>query len=79
MNSIPDLREQLERAEGDELVELLDIFDVRVSYHKPAQTLDMSVLLNSDYPNRPDASAIGDGSQGSEIAGAGFEPATFGL
>lgn len=78
LNSIPDLREQLETAEGDELIELLDLFDVRISYDKPAQTLMLSVLLNSDFPNPPDPTAAGYWSQGFEIAGAGFgrRPAT---
>jgi hypothetical protein len=72
LNSIPDLREQWERAEGDELIELLDIFDVMISYDKPAQSLMTSVLLSSDFPNRPGAGVTGDWSQGSGIAGAGF-------
>jgi hypothetical protein len=71
LNSIPDLREQLERAEGEELIELLDLFDVRVSYDKPGQILMLSVLLNSDFPNPPDATTTGYWSQGFEIAGAG--------
>jgi site-specific DNA recombinase len=79
LNSIPDLREQLEQAAGEELIELLDLFDVRISYDKPGQTLITSVLLSSDFPNPPDAEETGDWSQDCEIAGAGFEPATFGL
>lgn len=69
LNSIPDLREQLENAEGAELIELLDLFDVTISYDKPGQTLMLSVLLNSDSPNPPDAAATGYWSQGFEIAG----------
>ena len=80
LNSIPaDMHERWERAEGEELIELLDLVDMTIIYDKPAQTLELSVLLNSDFANRPDAAATGERSQGSGIAGAGFEPATFGL
>jgi hypothetical protein len=80
LNSIPDdMHERWEKAEGRELIDLLEIFDARISYDKPAHTLDLSVLLTSDFPNPPDAAATENWSQGFEIAGAGFEPATFGV
>jgi hypothetical protein len=57
----------------------LELFDVRISYDKPAHILDLGVLLISDFPSPPEAATTDDWSQGSDIAGAGFEPATFGL
>ncbi|MGC1164789.1 MAG: recombinase family protein [Solirubrobacterales bacterium] len=77
---IPDLREALGQAEGEELIELLDAFDVAVSYDKPGRTLELSALLANDFVSSPDAKRPPDGrSRNSCIAGAGFEPATFGL
>ena len=78
--SIPDLREALTQADGEELIELLDAFDVAVSYDKPGRTLELSALLASDFISSPNAKRPPGGrSQDSSIAGAGFEPATFGL
>lgn len=61
-------------------MELLDAFDVTVSYDKPRRRLDMSAaiesnLLADDVPATPAGRAR---SQGSDIAGAGFghNPAT---
>jgi hypothetical protein len=80
LTEVPDLREVLAQAEGEELVELLDAFDVQVTYDKPNRTLEVSALLSSDFVSSPDAKRPPNGrSQDSSIAGAGFEPATFGL
>jgi hypothetical protein len=77
---VPDLREALAQAEGEELIELLDAFDVAVSYDKSGGTLELSALLANDFVSSPDAKRPPGGrSQNSSIAGAGFEPATFGL
>ncbi len=77
---VPDLREALDAAEGEELAELLDAFDVSVSYDKPGRKLELSAALSSDFIPAPEAKRPPQGrSQDSCIAGAGFEPATFGL
>jgi site-specific DNA recombinase len=77
---IPDLREALAQADGEELIELLDAFDVAVSYDKPGRTLELSALLANDFVSSPNAKRPPGGrSQNSSIAGEGFEPATFGL
>lgn len=77
---VPDMGDLLARAEGEDLVELLDAFDVQVRYDKPARTLELSALLSSDLVSDPEKSdRPGGRSQNSSIAGAGFEPATFGL
>ena len=77
---IPDLREAMADADGEELIELLDAFDVAVSYDKPGGTLELSALLANDFVSSPSAKQLpGERSRNSSIAGAGFEPATFGL
>ena len=80
MADIPDVREALAQADGEELIELLDAFDVAVSYDKPGSTLELSALLANDFVSSPDAKRPPERrSQNSSIAGAGFEPATFRL
>ncbi len=77
---VPDLRESLAKADGDELGELLDAFDVNVSYDKSRRKLELSASLTSDFIDDSDAQRPPDRrSLNSSIAGAGFEPATFGL
>lgn len=80
LTGVPDLREALTQAEGEELIELFDAFDVGVSYDKPARALELSALLNSDFVSAPEVKRPpNERSRDSSIAGAGFEPATFGL
>ena len=77
---VPDLREALTEADGEELAELLDAFDVAVSYDKSAGKLELSAALTSDFIPAPEKKRPPGGrSRNSDIAGAGFEPATFGL
>src|SRR6476620_2477193 len=77
---VPDLREALTEADGEELAELLDAFDVSVSYDKSAGKLELSAALTSDFIPAPEKKRPPGGrSRNSDIAGAGFEPATFGL
>lgn len=77
--NVPDLRDVLAAAEGEELIELLDAFDVTVSYDKAGQALELSALLSSDFLT-PEMKRPPEGrSRNSSIAGAGFVPATFGL
>lgn len=83
LSSLPDLREVWDEAEPGSLMEVFDAYDLAVTYDKPAGTLDLSVVLDGDPPGTP-ASAVAvrpneDRSHISFIAGAGFEPATFGL
>lgn len=67
---IPDLREALAQADGEELIELLDAFDVAVSYNKPGGTLELSALLANDFVSSPTAKRPPTGrSQKSSIAG----------
>jgi site-specific DNA recombinase len=51
-----------------------------ISYDKPSRKLELSASISSDLLDEPETVvATGKRSQGCEIAGAGFEPATFGL
>ncbi len=77
---VPDLREALDKADDTELIELFDAFDVAVNFDKREGKLELSASVSSDLipateANRPPQGRSGD----SFIAGAGFEPATFGL
>lgn len=78
---IPDLRATLESAEGEQLIELLNAFDVTVSYDKLRRELELGASITNDLPNRSSTCDPPESrSQGSEgVARAGFEPATFGL
>ena len=82
LEKVPDLRAAMSDAEGEDLIELLDAFDVTVSYDKPRRRLNLSASIESELlaGYEPGIPAAGEArSQGSDIAGAGFEPATFGL
>jgi hypothetical protein len=58
--AVPDLREALAQAEGEELIELLDAFDVAVSYDKPGRTLELSALLANDFVSSPGREATAE-------------------
>ncbi len=81
--SLPDPREAFDEAEPGRPMELFDAYDLAVTYDRPAQTLDLCVVLSSDSPSAPEdpntARPPGTRSYLSSKAGAGFEPATFGL
>ena len=80
LRGVPDLSEALAEAEDDELIELLDAFDGAISYDKTGARLELSAALSSDLIPAPEAKRPPDGrSLNSGIAGAGFEPAIFGL
>jgi hypothetical protein len=62
----------------EELAEIYKAFDVRITYDKNRQVLDFAATITSELvPNENDRPE--GRSQVSDIAGAGFEPATFGL
>ncbi len=80
LSGVPDLSEVLAEAESEELIELLDAFDVEISYDKPSSKLELSAAISSDLiPTSGAENGPGERSRNSGIAGAGFEPATFGL
>ena len=52
MEAVPDLSEALKQADGEELIELLDAFDVDVSYDKPTGKLELSAAITSHFIRR---------------------------
>jgi site-specific DNA recombinase len=72
LGKVPDLREAMKDAEGEDLVELLDAFDVTVSYYKPSRRLELSAAIESNLlaDDKPTVPAGRAQSQGSDIAGA---------
>jgi hypothetical protein len=67
-----------EKAADEELVEIFKAFDARITYDKNRQALDFAATITSELmPNENDRPE--GRSRVSDIAGAGFEPATFGL
>ncbi len=78
--AIPDLRQALHRYDPEELSDLFDAFDVTVTYDKPTRSLELAATVTAELTTTPEAPRPPRGrSQGSDIAGAGFEPATSGL
>ena len=78
--SLPDLRPALARYGPAELADLFDAFDVTVTYDKPSHSLELAATITADLVPAPERlQPPRRRSQNSEIAGAGFEPATSGL
>ena len=78
--SIPDLRLALARYGPAELADLFDAFDVTVTYDKPSHSLELAATITADLVPAPERlQPPRRRSQNSDIAGAGFEPATSGL
>ncbi len=78
--AVPDLSGALADAGEEDLAELFDAFDVQVSYDKPARKLLLSAALAGPEFGSTTEKRPPDGrSLNYSIAGAGFEPATFGL
>jgi hypothetical protein len=78
---VPDLRRAIVKSTEAELAELFLAFDVSITYERETQALKLTAVLTPELlpklgnkNNRPRRR-----SQDNGIAGAGFEPATFGL
>jgi uncharacterized small protein (DUF1192 family) len=81
LDAVPDLRPTLATAPDDELQKIFRAFDVSIVYDKDGQMLTIAATITPELLPEP-ANANdrpGGRSQISEVAGAGFEPATFGL
>jgi site-specific DNA recombinase len=81
LDAVPDLRPTLTTATAEELAEIFRAFDVRITYDKTRQVLDLAAtIVPGLLPDSANESDRPEGrSQINDIAGAGFEPATFGL
>jgi hypothetical protein len=78
---MPDLRPALTNATEDELADLFEAFDATITYDKPNGRLILAATIRPDLNPKPQND--NDRPEGrsliSGVAGAGFEPATFGL
>ena len=80
LEAIPDLRDTLKSPTADELAQILDVFDVIASYDKPNRALTLSAILKPEPTDILKGPRPPNGGRGNlQVAGAGFEPATFGL
>jgi len=78
LDAVPDLRPALNAASDEELVEIFRAFDLTITYDKNEQRLHLAATITPELlPNESDRPE--GRSQINDIAGAGFEPATFGL
>ena len=80
LSSIPDLRPALASYGPDELIALFDAYDVVATYDKANRQIEVGANLKLFEPLERKRPAQGrPRSLINSIAGAGFEPATFGL
>ena len=79
LDAVPDLRKALKTASGEQLADIFGAFDVTVSYDKASQQLDLAATVTPELLPQNDRDRSGERSRVLEVAGAGFEPATFGL
>jgi hypothetical protein len=81
LDAVPDLRPSLHNATEQELANLLAAFDVTISYDKPNRRLTLTATIGPGLlpPPENNDDRPGERSLISQVAGAGFEPATFGL
>ena len=80
LEALPDLRPTLKTADPEELVELFQAFDVTAVYDKPNRTLELAATVTPELVPENEKPRPSHARSGiSSIAGAGFEPATFGL
>jgi hypothetical protein len=63
------------------VAEILDAFDVTATYNTPNRRLTLTATLDPSLLTAPETQRPPENgrSQMSVVAGAGFEPATFGL
>jgi site-specific DNA recombinase len=81
LDAVPDLRPTIATATDGELQEVFRAFDVSILYDKDRQMLTLAATITPELV--PDLAYENDRPEGrsqiNEVAGAGFEPATFGL
>jgi hypothetical protein len=82
LDAVPDLRPALATYDPNELADLFAAFDVCATYDKAVRSLKLSATLAPQLATTQEATGPPNErprSRISSIAGAGFEPATFGL
>jgi site-specific DNA recombinase len=87
LGRLPNLSRQLHRASPEIKRQTFEAFGLRIDYDKAERTIAVSATVTeavaSAFENakslREEAFLAADGVTVSDIAGAGFEPATFGL
>ena len=83
---LPDLSRQLRRASPEIKRQTFEAFGLRIDYDKAERTISVSATVTETVANafentkglREEAPGAANGVTVSDIAGAGFEPATFG-
>jgi hypothetical protein len=80
LGAIPDLRGTWSSPTDDTFAETLEAFDLTVAYDKLNRTLALGATVRPEPTTTLNAHRPPTGGRGNiEVAGAGFEPATFGL
>jgi site-specific DNA recombinase len=81
LDAIPDLRPTLRTAAPNELADIYSAFQISTTYDKPRNTLELSATVRPDLLAKDETPTDENTERSgySYIAGAGFEPATFGL
>jgi hypothetical protein len=80
LDAIPDMRDALQTADGHELADIVEAFDVTVTYDKTNARLELAATITPELVTAKEKTTAQKGrSRDFGIAGAGFEPATFGL
>ena len=81
LDAIPDLRPILQSAKPNDLADIYEAFQISAVYNKPNNTLEISAVVRPDLIAKDEMPTHETGGRSgySYIAGAGFEPATFGL
>jgi len=83
LESLPDLSESLRNASPQIKRQVFEAFDLQIAFDKREGRVEISATIAEDIAkalnNSEDLFAKGDSVTLTNIAGAGFEPATFGL
>jgi hypothetical protein len=81
LDALSDLRPALTNATEGELADISEAFDASITYDKPNGRLILAATIRTDLDPKlqNDDDRPGERSLISQVAGAGFEPATFGL
>ena len=78
--AIPDVRDTWQAPADEAFEQTIEALDLTATYDKPKRTLELGATLRPELPTLLNAHRPPDGGRGNlQVAGAGFEPATFGL